>query len=332
MDMRSSSPVLVTGAAGYIGGHIVYDLLDHGYPVVVLDNLSRSRADLLPGNVPFFQIDVRDTDAVSQMIRNHKIDTVIHMAAFLSVEESMADPLMYYHNNVEGTRSLLRACLDTGIKKLIFSSTGATYRSSENPLRETDPQEPGSPYGSSKLMAEKVIRDVAATSDLHAVILRYFNVVGADPQGRTGQQGTTAPHLISRACQAAAGDLPQMTLYGTDYPTIDGTCVRDYIHVSDLASAHRIVMEQDFTDKWQAFNCGYGVGFSVRQVIDRVKAVTGIDFPVIEKPRRPGDLAQTVANNHALLTGTPWRPQLNDLDRIIETAWNWYQRERLVSK
>lgn len=321
-------PVLITGGAGYIGSHMVYNLCDNGYDVIVLDDLSNSRTDLLPPEVTFYQQNVLDTEGLKTVIQKHGIETIIHMAAFLSVEESVAQPLKYYRNNVEGTRSLLQACLDCGVKKLIFSSTGATYASSENPLHETDLSQPSSPYGRSKLMAEQLIRDTVAVSDLKAVILRYFNVAGADPMGRTGQQGTNATHLISRACQSAAGDRPAMTIFGTDYPTIDGTCVRDYIHVSDLAEAHRVTMEQDFTENCVTFNCGYGSGFSVQQVVTRVQAVTGIDFPVKTDTRRPGDLAQTVANNNALASKTAWQPRYNDLDLIIKTAWEWYCRER----
>lgn len=323
----TSSPILITGGAGYIGSHIVYTLRDHGYEVVVLDNLSASRSDLLPKDVPFYQVDIADQEAVNAIIKKHGIETVIHMAAFLSVEESVSQPLKYYQNNVGGVCALLQACTANNVKKLIFSSTAATYASSEKPLSETDHTEPGSPYGISKLMAERIIRDTAGQTNLKAVILRYFNVAGADPKGRTGQQGIKATHLISRACQAANGDAGEMRINGSDYATIDGTCVRDYIHVTDLAEAHRAVMEQDFPEKVKLFNCGYGSGFSVKQVVDRVQAVTQKQFPVIVTDRRPGDLAQTIANNNALTSETNWSPQYNDLDMMIKTAWEWYQRE-----
>lgn len=321
------TPILITGGCGYIGSHIVHTLRDAGYQPVVVDNLSSSRADLLPNDVPFYQADVNDTAALEQVLRQHDIKTVIHMAAFLSVEESVSQPLKYYQNNVGGTCSLLQACLNCGVKKLIFSSTGATYASSDQPISETDATEPGSPYGLSKLMAEKVIRDVAASSDLTAVILRYFNVAGADPQGRTGQQGLKATHLIARACQAANGDAGEMKIFGDDYQTIDGTCVRDYIHVSDLAEIHRVVMEEDFNENFKVFNCGYGSGYSVKQVVDRFRAVTGQKFDVVKAPRRPGDLMQVVANNQRLLNETNWTPKYNDLDLMIRTAWGWYQQE-----
>lgn len=329
MTINVKKSVLITGGAGYIGSHIVHTLRDYGYDIVVIDNLCNARLDCIDGHVTFYQQDILDTDGLKRVLGQHKIDTVIHMAAFLSVEESMMQPLKYYRNNVAGTLSLLAACEDCGVKKLVFSSTGATYASSEKPLRETDATEPTSPYGQSKLMAEKIIRDHVTSSNMKAVILRYFNVAGADPKGRTGQQGTNATHLISRACQSAAGDRAEMAMYGTDYATPDGTCVRDYIHVSDLAEAHCAVLEQDFAEKCMIFNCGYGSGFSVKEVIQRVKAFTSREFPVRLEKRRPGDLAQTVADNSALLSKTGWRPLYNDLDQIIDTAWKWYQRERV---
>jgi len=326
------TPVLITGGCGYIGSHIVHNLRDAGYQPIVVDNLSNSRSDLLPDDVPFYQQDVGDSAALKNVLQKHDIKTVIHMAAFLSVEESVSFPLKYYQNNVGGTCNLLEACLASGVKKLIFSSTGATYSSSEEPLNEDSATEPSSPYGLSKLMAEKVIRDVSTANELHAVVLRYFNVAGADPKERTGQQGIKASHLIARACQAANGDAGEMKIFGDDYSTVDGTCVRDYIHVSDLAEIHRVVMEQDFAEKFKIFNCGYGVGSSVRQVVDRVRAITGREFPVIKAPRRPGDIMETVANNNRLLNETKWRPQYNDLDLMISTAWNWYQREAALIK
>jgi UDP-glucose 4-epimerase len=321
------TPILITGGCGYIGSHIVLNLRDAGYQPVVVDNLSGSRSDLLPDDVPFYKQDVNDTAALKTVLQKHGIKTVIHMAAFLSVEESVSQPLKYYQNNVGGTCSLLDAATACGVEKVIFSSTGAVYSSSEEPISETDLTEPSSPYGLSKLMAEKIIRDVSGATTLKAVVLRYFNVAGADPQGRTGQQGIKATHLIARSCQAANGDAGEMKIFGTDYDTIDGTCVRDYIHVSDLAEIHRVVMEQDFAERFNVFNCGYGVGSSVKQVVTRVREITGRDFPVVIADRRPGDLMQTVADNSRLLTMTKWRPQYNDLDVMIGTAWDWYQKE-----
>lgn len=326
----SKDTVLITGGCGYIGSHIVYNLLDNGYGVVVVDDLSNSRRDLLPPEAIFYQASILDTDTLQTVLKKHNVAAVIHMAAFLSVEESMKKPLAYYNNNVEGTRSLLDACLNAGVKKVLFSSTGATYASSEKPLRETDAQNPSSPYGRSKLMAEQLVRDVTSVSDIKAVILRYFNVAGADPKGRTGQQGTNATHLIARACQTAAGDRPNLSILGTDYPTKDGTCVRDYIHVSDLAEAHRVTLEQDFAEPVKVFNCGYNKGYSVKEIAEQTQKVTGIAFPVITGARRPGDLAQTVADNTALLTETSWRPENDNIDVIIDTAWKWYQRERIA--
>jgi UDP-glucose 4-epimerase len=321
------TPILITGGCGYIGSHIVHTLRDAGYQPIVVDNFSNSRSDLLPDDVPLYKQDVGDVAAMKTVLEKYGIKTIIHMAAFLSVEESMAQPLKYYQNNVGGTCNLLEACVACGVEKIIFSSTGATYASSEQPISEDDPTEPSSPYGLSKLMAEKIIRDTTTATPLTAVVLRYFNVAGADPQGRTGQQGIKATHLIARSCQAANGDAGEMKIFGTDYETIDGTCVRDYIHVSDLAEIHRIVMEQNFAEKFEVFNCGYGVGSSVKQVVDRVRALTGREFTVTLADRRPGDLMQTVANNSRLLHLTEWQPKYNDLDVMIRTAWDWYQRE-----
>ncbi len=323
--------VLVTGGCGYIGSHIVYDLLDHDYDVVVVDNLSNSRRDILPMDVTFYQADIHDTERLYDILRMHAIKIVIHMAAFISVEESVRNPLTYYHNNVEGTRSLLAACLKNNITKILFSSTGAVYQSSEKPLKEHDPQIPSSPYGHSKLMAEQLIADTVAASDINAVILRYFNVAGAERAGRTGQQGLSATHLIARTVQVAAGDLDVLTVMGNDYPTQDGTCIRDYIHVSDLATAHRTVLEQNFPERLKIFNCGYGKGYSVKDVIDHAKKIIRADLNVRIAERRPGDAIQVVADNSALLNETLWRPEHDDLETIIDTAWKWYQRERLVS-
>lgn len=327
MTSTTTSPILVTGGAGYIGSHIVYMLRDQGYEVVVVDNLCNARRDILPRDVVFHQTDIHDTAAMTAVMQQHKITTVIHLAAHLSVEESVSQPLKYYQNNVGGTCALLEACTKAGVTKFIFSSTGSTYASSDQPMAEDALTDPCSPYSMSKLMAERVIRDTVNTTRMKAVILRYFNVAGADPQGRTGQQGNRATHLISRALQAANGDAGQLCINGTDYPTIDGTCVRDYIHVSDLAQAHLAVMEKEFDTNYQLFNCGYGSGFSVKQVVERVPNITDRQMTVTTGPRRAGDIAQSIANNNAILSETNWQPQYNDLDVMIGTAWQWYQQE-----
>jgi UDP-glucose 4-epimerase len=326
--MALDSSILITGGCGYIGAHIVHALHDRGLNIVVVDNLSNSRASSIPENVPLYTHDILDTPHLIQVMRKHNVTSVVHMAAFLSVEESVRLPLKYYRNNVDGVRSILEACQKTNVKKLVFSSTAATYASSEQPLHETDPQYPSSPYGHSKLMAEQLIRDVVAISDLKAVVLRYFNVAGADPQGRTGQIGTSATHLIARACQAAAGDMDHLTIFGTDYTTKDGTCVRDYIHVSDLADIHRIALDIGFDQDFSVFNCGYGHGYSVREIAEQTQKVTGKTFPIVFAQRRPGDLAQTVADTSALKKATGWQPHYDHIETIISTAWSWYQQER----
>jgi UDP-glucose 4-epimerase len=326
--MTDKPNLLVTGGTGYIGSHIVHLLAEQGFGVVVIDNLSNSRRDTIPSHVPFYQMDIADTDGVTSILHEHKIDAVIHMAAFLSVEESVAKPLAYYKNNVDGTRSLLQACLNANVKKFIFSSTGVTYASSESKLTENSPTLPVSPYGNSKLMAEQLVRDTCRASAMHSVILRYFNVAGADPAGRCGQTDMNSPLVISRACAAATGDADKMFIFGTDYPTPDGTCVRDYIHVSDLAAAHIAVLEKDFPDKTTIFNCGYGHGYSVKQVLEAFQKFTGQKLPIEIAPRRPGDAVQTVADNSALLKATNWRPQYDSLETIIRTAWDWYNKER----
>jgi UDP-glucose 4-epimerase len=326
--MTGKPTLLVTGGTGYIGSHIVHLLAEKGFDTVVIDNLSNSRRDAIPSHIPFYSLDVADTDGVTSVLREHKIDAVIHMAAFLSVEESVARPLIYYKNNVEGTRSLLQACLNAGVKKLIFSSTGVTYASSDKKLTEASPTLPVSPYGHSKLMAEQLLRDTCAASGMHGVILRYFNVAGADPDGRCGQTDLNSPLVISRACAAAMGDADKMFIFGTDYPTPDGTCVRDYIHVSDLAAAHLAVLEKEFDATVTTFNCGYGHGYSVKQILENFQKVTGRKLPIEYAPRRPGDAVQTVADNSALLKATDWRPQYDSLETIIGTAWDWYNKER----
>ena len=323
------STILITGGTGYIGSHITHLLVSMGYEPVVVDNLSNSRRDTIPKSVPFYSLDVSDTEGVTSILREYKIDAVIHMAAFLSVEESVANPLAYYKNNVEGTRSLLQACLNAGVKKFIFSSTGVTYASSEKNLTESSPTLPVSPYGHSKLMAEQLVRDTCAANDMKSVILRYFNVAGADPSGRCGQTDLNSPLLVARACAAASGDADKMFVFGTDYPTKDGTCVRDYIHVSDLAAAHTAVLEKDFPDNAAIFNCGYGHGYSVKEVLEAFQKFTGQKLPIEYAPRRPGDAVQTVADNSALLKATDWRPKYDSLETIITTAWDWYKRERM---
>lgn len=327
--MGQKETILVTGGCGYIGSHIAHLLQDSGARIVVVDNLSNSHPFNIPQSAIFVEADVLDTKRMRTILQEHDVACVIHMAAFLSVEESMRAPDKYYRNNVEGTANLLQACGDAKVRKFIFSSTAATYASSAEKLREDSVAEPLSPYGLGKLKAEQLVRDACAKHAMRGVILRYFNVAGADPQGRTGQIGTHASHLIARACQVAAGDAEKMFVFGNDYPTKDGTCIRDYIHVTDLAAAHLAVLEKEFDVPVALFNCGYGQGFSVREVLETFQRVTGITLPMETAPRREGDSAQTIADNSALLKATKWRPQHDKLETLIGTAWDWYQRERL---
>ena len=326
--MQDKPSLLITGGCGYIGSHIVHLLHDIGMNLVVIDSLERGRREAIPETVPFYAYNIHQHDAISDVLRTHAITNVIHLAAHLSVEESVANPLIYYQNNVEGTRSLLNACLKNNVQQFIFSSTGAVYGSTDGLIDEEATTNPESPYGQTKLTAEHMIHSVCAVNpSLQAVILRYFNVAGADPLGRTGQVGR-ASHLIARACQAAAGDLKAMTIFGSDYPTPDGTCIRDYIHVSDLAAAHHAVLETNNTQQLRLFNCGYGRGYSVKEVLDTFQKVTGITLNIIDAPRRNGDALKTVANPTRLLQQTSWKPRHDSLEQIIQTAWLWYQSER----
>jgi len=267
--------VLVTGGAGYIGSHTVYALLDRGDQVVVLDDLSTGNRSLVGEKAFFIQGDVADQPLVVNLIRKHRIDAVIHFAGSIVVPESVAEPLRYYENNVVNSRTLMETCVAEGVKNFIFSSTATVYaEDAGQPLREDSPKAPISPYARSKLMTEWMLEDASRAHDIRHVVLRYFNVAGADPLGRTGQSTPKATHLIKRACQVALGREPYLDIFGSDYPTPDGTGVRDYIHVSDLANAHLLALDalrDGLTST--SFNCGYGRGFSVRQVVDAVERV-----------------------------------------------------------
>jgi UDP-glucose 4-epimerase len=327
MTTGKNNTILVTGGCGYIGSHIVHALLDQGKHVAVLDNLHNSHSGTLPANVQFFEVDILDRDSLEDVFAEIQPAAVIHMAALISVEESVANPDAYFSVNTQGTQNVVDACVKYKVHTLIFSSTAAVYAANENALTETAPFGPASPYGQSKLDAEKLIREAVDHSDLKAVILRYFNVAGADPKGRTGQRDAKTTHLIARACQAASGKIPEFQLYGDDYNTKDGTPIRDFIHVSDLADIHCTVLNKNFQDNLCIFNCGYGSGYSVKQIIDMVKSVTATDFPVTIKARRPGDLPQLIADNDKLRKTTGWMAQHNDIRHIVSTAWNWYRRE-----
>jgi UDP-glucose 4-epimerase len=320
----SSKKVLVTGGAGYIGSHVVRQLGDAGYEIVVYDNLSTGTAEsVLYGELVVG--DLADVDRLQQVFARHQFAAVLHFAASLSVPDSVARPLEYYANNSRNTLNLLRCCQRFGVKQLVFSSTAAVYgEPKEVPVREDALTEPINPYGRSKLISEWMIRDYAAVSDLRYVILRYFNVAGADPAGRLGQRAEKAEHLIRAACDVALGRKPYLEIFGTDFPTLDGTGVRDYIHVEDLASAHLEALR--YLEKGKAsqvLNCGYGQGFSVRDVVGRMKKICGVDFRVREVERRAGDPACVTACAEQIQAVLDWQPEYNDLNLIIRSALDW---------
>jgi UDP-glucose 4-epimerase len=316
--------ILVTGGAGYIGGHTVIALLDRREIPVVLDDLSTGNRMAVPSNVPLVVGDVGDVELLTQIIREHRIDAILHFAAKIVVSESVADPLSYYLNNTVKTRALLEAAVRGKVGHFVFSSTAAVYGNpTVTPVSEEAVPAPLSPYGMSKLMSEHMLRDASVAHGLDYVILRYFNVAGADPNGRLGQSTPGATHLIKVALETALGRRSHMSIYGDDYPTPDGTCVRDYVHVSDLANAHLIAL--DYLRRGGesgTFNCGYGRGYSVKEVVDTVKRVAGVDFEVHQASRRAGDPASIVANSDRLMR-LGWKPELNDLTTIVRHAYDW---------
>lgn len=317
--------VLVTGGAGYIGSHMVLALLDEGEDVVVVDNLSTGFRWAVPETARLAVGDVADQDLVSSLIGKHGIDAIIHFAGSIVVPESITDPLGYYENNTVKSRALIECAVDCGVKNFIFSSTAAVYGMPENnPVFEDSDLQPISPYGMSKLMTEIMLRDTSAAHDLNYVALRYFNVAGADPQGRSGQSTPHATHLIKVASQATLGQRSHLDVFGTDYPTPDGTCIRDYIHVTDLVSAHMAALGLlRGGGASQVLNCGYGRGSSVLEVIEAVKKASGVDFPVSLSNRRPGDPAALVAGAERIREVLGWSPCHDDLDTIVAQALAW---------
>jgi UDP-glucose 4-epimerase len=320
--------VLVTGGAGYIGSHMVHALTDAGEQVVVLDNLTTGFEWAPPKGVTLVVGDTGDQPLVSKLLKDHGVTDIIHFAASIVVPDSVADPLGYYRNNTVNSRALMECAVKGGVKNFIFSSTAAVYGETDKvPISESDPVQPMSPYGSSKLMTEIMLRDAAFAHGFSYVILRYFNVAGADPQGRTGQSTKGATHLIKVAVETSLGRRTGMQVFGTDYPTPDGTCVRDYIHVSDLARAHSDALAYLRSDGASAtFNCGYGRGFSVLDVIDTVKKVSGVDIKVEMGPRRPGDPPQIVASSERIRATLGWQPQYDDLNTIVTHALAWERK------
>jgi UDP-glucose 4-epimerase len=320
--------ILITGGAGYIGSHMVYEAIEHGEDVVVLDNLSTGVRALVADKVRFHQGDVGDIEEVRRVIRDRSVTAVFHFAASVVVPESVASPLKYYANNMVASRNLIEACVLEGVKFFIFSSTAAVYGSPEcNPIPESASTNPINPYGRSKLATEWILQDAARAHDFRYVTLRYFNVAGGDPQGRTGQSTPRATHLIKRACQVALGRRPVLEIFGTDFPTHDGTGVRDYIHVSDLVGAHMLAFGH-LRDGGASLtlNCGYGLGFSVRDVISAITKTTGRKIPVVESPRRMGDAPEIIADPSLIRAAFGWRPKYDDLSKIVATSFAWEAR------
>ncbi len=322
--------VLVTGGAGYIGSHMVWELLDRSEKVVVIDRLSTGFDWAVAPEAKLIVGDIGDSPLVSEVIRSNDVDAIIHFAGSIVVPESVADPLGYYENNTVKSRTLIDAAVKCGVPNFIFSSTAAVYGTAGlEPISEGEQLYPLSPYGRSKLMTEWMLADAAKAYDFRYTALRYFNVAGADRRGRTGQSTPGATHLIKVACETACGKRPSMDVFGTDYETPDGTCVRDYIHVSDLANAHALALDRlrDSGSNLVA-NCGYGHGFSVLEVLDSVRRVYGNDFTVNMANRRAGDAASVVANADLLRHELGWTPHFDDLDNICNDALNW---ERILA-
>jgi UDP-glucose 4-epimerase len=319
--------IFVTGGAGYIGSHVVKALGEAGHDVLSYDNLSSGHEwAVLHGRL--VKGDLADADILDRTVKGFGPDAVIHFAAFIQVEESVREPLKYYRNNVSNSLTLLDVLRKNNISNFVYSSTAAVYGQPERvPIAETEPLNPINPYGATKVMVERVLSEMSAADDFRYVALRYFNVAGADPKCRIGQAYKESTHIITRALKTATGELKKLMIFGTDYPTPDGTCIRDYIHVDDLAQAHLKALDYLVQEKKSnVMNCGYGHGFSVKEVVSAAKRVTEIDFPVEETGRRAGDPPELVANSSKLQTMTGWEPKYDDLDFIIKTAWEWEKK------
>lgn len=320
--------ILVTGGAGYIGSHIVRDLGEKGFEPVVYDNLSTgNRENILCGQ--FVHGDLKDTALLKKTIQDYDIKSVIHFAASIVVEESVSEPLAYYENNSINAFNLIKTCIETGIRHFVFSSTAAVYGIPQTiPIPEDALMNPINPYGKSKVVTEMVLKDVShAVPQFSYIALRYFNVAGADPQTRIGQNYKKPTHLMTLALRTALGDFPQLKIFGTDYDTPDGTAVRDYIHIDDLSNAHLLALDYlKSHSRSRIFNCGYGTGHSVLEVIESARRVTGVDFKAVPFDRRAGDPPQLVANSRLIQEELGWKPQFNDIDYIIDTAWKWEKK------
>ncbi len=326
--MSSEPVVLVTGGAGYIGSHAVLALRDAGIRTVVLDDLSTGFRAAVAEGATLVEGDLGDAAVLDEVLSSFGINAVMHFAGSIIVSESVTRPLDYYRNNTLNSLTLIDACVRAGVKRFIFSSTAAVYGEPEAvPIPEDAPQRPINPYGASKQMTERMLRDAAAAHGLDVAVLRYFNVAGADPAGRSGQSTRAATHLIKIACQTALGQRPRMSVYGQDYPTPDGTCIRDYIHVSDLAFAHVLALKHLCAGgKGLTLKCGYGRGFSVREVLQAVEAAIGRPLPVDMAPRRPGDPAALVAEAARIREVLGWQPAHDSLETIIDTALAWERK------
>lgn len=320
--------VLITGGAGYIGSHMALRLLDEGEDVIVCDDLSRGDFRIVPPGAEFIRQDVGDTEAMVRILEGRRVQAVVHFAGLVVVPESVRDPELYYRRNTLTSLNLLAACAKAGVNQLIFSSTAAVYGEPDSsPVSEGAPTRPVSPYGASKLMTERMLADIGQASLLRSVCLRYFNVAGADPQLRSGQASPGATHLIKVISQVGTGLRDKLKIFGADYPTHDGTCVRDYIHVSDLIDAHYLALQHLRSGGGsRVFNCGYGAGASVLEVVRAFEEISGGPFPVEQGPRRPGDPAILVADSGAIRRELGWSPQHDDLQEIIRSALAWEQR------
>ena len=327
--MTQKTPVLVTGGAGYIGSHAVLALCDAGWPVAVIDNLTTGFRFAIPAGVPFYEGDIEDAALLARIFAEQGTGAIMHFAGSIIVPESVENPLKYYHNNTAKSRALIEAAVRGGVGHMIFSSTAATYGIPESsPVEEDSPKQPINPYGMSKLMTEIMLADTARAHPLNYCALRYFNVAGADPQARSGQSTAGATHLIKVAVEAALGKRDSVAVFGTDYDTPDGTGVRDYIHVSDLAAAHVLALEALMADPSRSLtmNCGYGRGFSVLEVLDAVDRVTNRTIQRVMEPRRAGDPDSLISDNRLIKATLPWRPRHADLDTIIGHAIAWERK------
>jgi UDP-glucose 4-epimerase len=332
----SKVPVLVTGGAGYIGSHAVLALKDAGWPVAVIDDLSNGAREVVPEAVPFYHGNIADRALVERVFGEQGIGAIMHFAGSIVVPESVEKPLKYYANNTVASQSLIAAAVDAGVKHILFSSTAAVYGTPERiPVAEDDATVPINPYGASKLMTERMLEDASAAHPFNYGALRYFNVAGADPEGRAGQTGRGSTHLIKVAVEAAVGKRDHVDVFGTDYPTPDGTCIRDYIHVSDLAAAHVAALDHliERPEENLVLNCGYGKGLSVLEVLDAVDRANGTPLKRRMAERRAGDSAQLVAANARMLAALDWRPAHDDIDSIVADALAWERKllERQVA-